>query len=90
MTLIELIEKGLQYDSSWAIYAWRNSPDSPARVGQTQFENGGVLDGMDLIIDGVQLGDALERYCDDDEDSGEHIIWGDFLEWMKDEGYIQE
>lgn len=47
-TLIEILTGGLEYNSTWAIYAERIDsefkPESFARFGQTQFENGGVLD----------------------------------------------
>lgn len=89
-TLVELLEKGLQYDSSWAIYAYGKDADAPARIGQTQFKQGGLLDGMDYIINGQQLGDAILRYTDGDLSTVEHIIWGDFIEWLQEEGYFDE
>lgn len=87
-TLIQLLEKGLPYDSGVAIYAWGKDADAPARIGQTQFEQGGIQDGMDEIINGVRLGDAITRFIDGDEDSREHIVWDDFLEWLGEEGYL--
>lgn len=87
-TLLELLEKGLSYDNGVAIYAWGKGADAPARIGQTQFEQGGLLDGMDEIINGEQLNDAILSYIDGDESAREHIIWEDFLEWLGDEGYL--
>ena len=58
-TLRELVAK-IQYDSSWGIWAATLfTPDSEARYGQRQFENGGVLDDKEFFADGVQIGDFL-------------------------------
>lgn len=77
--LRDLIVNGLQHDSNWGIYAEECSPAAEARIGQTQFEQGGLIDGKRLIVDGVQLGDALLRYTDGDENAD------DFIEdWVDD------
>lgn len=85
-TLVDLLKKGLQYDSSWAIYAYGKGADSKARIGQTQFENGGLLDGMDFIIDGVQLGNAMTAYMDGDEFE---VDYDEFYQWLRDEDRLQ-
>lgn len=71
-TLAELVENGIQYDSSWGIYADECHPDAEARIGQTQFEQGGLLDGKHLIANGVQMGDALSRWFDGDDSDEAH------------------
>ena len=68
MNLIDAISK-IQYDSNWGI--WADTPfipDSEARYGQRQFEQGGVLDGKSFFADGVQVGDYVGRFCDWDDD----------------------
>ena len=86
-TLVDLLEKGLQYDNSWAIYALGTGPDSPARVGKTQFEQGGILDGKELVINGTQLGDAISAYTDGDENF--EIDYSLFLDWLIEEDWIE-
>ena len=93
-TLGELLYKGLQYDSSWGIYAFGTGVDSPARIGQTQFESGGILDGMSFIIDGVRLGDAFLSYMDyptdeEFEDAKSAISMQEFFDYLIDEGWIE-
>ena len=63
-TVASIIKSGVSYDSSWGIYADGCTANAEARLGQTQFENGGVLDGKRFICDGVQLGDAIQRWTD--------------------------
>lgn len=52
-TLIEILTNTLQYDNQWGIYAekidGKFTPESPARFGQSQFENGGVLDNKEHV-----------------------------------------
>jgi hypothetical protein len=59
-TLKELVG-AIQYDSSWGIWAatvgGKFTPESEARYGQCQFENGGLLDEFEFFADGVQIGD---------------------------------
>lgn len=61
-TLIEAIQT-IGYDISWAIYAERIdgefTADSPARIGQRQFENGGVLDDAEYFANGERIGDLM-------------------------------
>jgi hypothetical protein len=48
-TLVDILTGGLVYDNSWDIYAERIDgefrPESPARIGQRRFKNGGVKKG---------------------------------------------
>jgi hypothetical protein len=87
-TLGELLAKGLQYDSSWAIYSHGTGADSPARIGQTQFKQGGLLDGMEKVIDGVALGDAMLSYTEDCDEDYE-IDGEEFLDWLIEDGWIE-
>lgn len=67
MNLTEAITR-IQYDSSWAIWADTPfTPDSEARYGQRQFEQGGVLDSKSFFADGIQVGDYIGRFCDWDD-----------------------
>lgn len=66
-TVASLIKSGISYDRGWGIYATDCSPDAEARIGQTQFENGGLLDSKHFICDGQQLGDALLRWTDGED-----------------------
>ena len=86
-TLIDLIKKGLQYDRSWGIYALGTGKDSPARIGQTQFDFGGLKDGKEFVIDGERLGNAIAEYLDNDPEA-EIQSWSEFLDWMIEEGWI--
>lgn len=51
----------IQYDSSWGIWAelidGKFTPESQARYGQTQFENGGLLDEFNYFADGESIWD---------------------------------
>lgn len=66
-TVRSIIKAGLQYDRGWAIYATSCDAGAEARLGQTQFENGGVLDDKHFICNGEQLGDAILRWTDDED-----------------------
>ena len=80
----------IQNDSNWAVYADSNDPEAPARYGQRQFENGGVLDGKHFVIDGQMAAQALMSYTDGDPAwLDEHGDREEFLQWMIDEGYIK-
>jgi len=87
MKLLNVLSSGfgLAYDKSWAIYSHGTGSHSPARIGQTQFEQGGVLDGMEMVIDGQKLGDALSSYTDDDEE----FDIEEFLRFLIDEDWIE-
>lgn len=63
--LLDLIAK-IQPDDSWGIWAETPfTPDSPARYGQMQFENGGMLDDAVFFADGMQCGDFISEYWED-------------------------
>jgi len=66
LTLKDIIDNGLEYSTSWAIYADGFLSESPARIGSTQFENGGIMDGKKLICNGQELGDLIQSWGPDD------------------------
>ena len=82
---------GIQNSSSWGIWAKGTEPESEARYGQAQFENGGLLDDKTFIIDGEQANRAMLAYCDGDLNwFAEHGDPADFVAWCKENGYIDE
>lgn len=84
MKLIDLLCGDLSYDSQWGIYAekingkWESN--SPARLGQRVFENGGLLDACEFFASNSCVVDFREGYSDGDSNFYE--------EWAAD--YIQE
>ena len=61
-SLAELIQK-IGYDDSWGIWADAPfTPESEARYGQRQFENGGLLDAKEFFASGTRCGDFLTEY----------------------------
>lgn len=66
-TLESIIRSGVSYDDSWGIYADDCRAEAEARIGQTAFEGGGLLDGKTLVCTGKQLGDAIQRYTDGED-----------------------
>lgn len=67
MTLKEAILR-INNESSWSVYA--KSPftaDSEARIGQTQFENGGLLDDKEWVGNGDRINEraSLDSFHDD-------------------------
>ena len=72
MTLIEILTGSISYDSSWAIYAEKIDGEfhneSPARFGQRQFEDGGLLDECEFFATNDAAWDAIENWCDGSED----------------------
>lgn len=74
-TLKEILSGSLSYDSSWAVYAEKNDgefkPESPARFGQTVFENGGMLDDCEYFGTNEIICDSRAEWLDgDDDDDG--------------------
>lgn len=68
MTKMELVDaiKKIQYDPSWAIYAEVPfTEESAARFGQTQFENGGLLDSKEFFANGQQVGNWFVKEFED-------------------------
>lgn len=78
MTLSDIFKRGFQYDSSYSIYIDDTvalTPNTEARVGQNQFEQGGLLDGKVELMDLVQAADAMTEYFEgtDDEDVPSYV-----------------
>lgn len=73
MTLIEIMTGNLNYDSSWAVYAEKIDGvfqgDSEARFGQTQFENGGLIDGCEFFATNAQIIDSIYLWAEGDPGS---------------------
>ena len=78
-TLIEILTGSLSYDSSWAVYAQKIDgkfdPESPARFGQTCFENGGMLDCCEFFGRNDLIADSIQEWFGDFEpwDSHPHL-----------------
>lgn len=79
-TVESLIKSGISYDRSWGIYAESCTADAEARIGQTQFKQGGLLDGKQLICDGQQLGDAIQRWTNGEEFDMDDLDVDSFLQ----------
>jgi hypothetical protein len=74
------------YDLSWAVYAETPfAPHSDARIGQCQFENGGVLDGKQYFADGVLCGDFAYEYAGGDNGEDFSIPTDEIAQAMIDE-----
>ena len=64
---IEKVVRGGNYVSDWAIYADEPfAAESEARQGQTQFDNGGLLDEKSFVATNEQIIDMAHEYCDGD------------------------
>ena len=78
MAFLKDLAGSIQYDSSWGIWAelinGEFTPESQARYGQNQFENGGILDGFEFFADGQKIGDHYSDWC------GEFELH-DFSQW---------
>ena len=78
MSTLNDLAASIQYDSSWGIWAklidGKFSPESQARYGQRQFENGGLLDEFEFFADGEKIGDSIAEYCDGDDDYTDEAI----------------
>lgn len=75
MTLQEILSGGLEYSNSWAVYAQINEkgefePKLAARFGQTQFENGGLLDGFKFFGTNTAISDFLHDWNPEDPTDG--------------------
>ena len=82
MATLKDLASRIQYDSSWGIWAelidGKFTPESQARYGQSQFENGGILDGFAFFAHGEKIGDhqtnwAGEFNLSDWEDEAEDL-----------------
>lgn len=79
-TLIDILTGTLSYDSSWGIYAEKIDgefkPESSARFGQRQFENGGLLDDCKFFLSNESAQDRLDSltgYTDGTAEEREHV-----------------
>jgi hypothetical protein len=86
MTLTEILAGTLSYDSSFGIWAEKIggefTSDSPARFGQVQFENSGLLDGMEFFSRNDLAVDSMSSYLGNFEpwEMGED---GEWQEWIR-------
>lgn len=68
-TLQSILSGNLDYSSSWGIYAEKIEgefrPESPARLGQRIFENGGVLDECEFFATNEAVIDQIHSYIFD-------------------------
>jgi hypothetical protein len=68
-TLLNVLTSDLAYDGSWAVYAERIDgefrPESAARIGQRQFENGGILDGCEFFASNEHILDFVASYLEE-------------------------
>ena len=66
MKLIDILTSGLEYSSTWGIYAelidGKFTSDSEARFGQRHFENGGLNDGFELFANNEYSTDQMDQY----------------------------
>ena len=74
MTLLEILTGHLSYDQSLAVYAekinGKFTTDSPARFGQTTFDNGETLDDCELFERNDQIV-PLNEWAEGDPDFAE-------------------
>ena len=73
MTLKEIFTDSFQYTSSWSIYIDDTvalTPNTEVRVGQNQFNQGGILDGKVELMTLELATDIITEYFGDipDED----------------------
>lgn len=62
-TLKDVIEAGIEESNQIAIYAVTPfTPESEARIGQTQFDNGGLLDDKEFVVNGEALNRHVEIF----------------------------
>jgi hypothetical protein len=86
MTLTEILAGTLSCDSSFGIWAEKIggefTSDSPARFGQVQFENSGLLDGMEFFSRNDLAVDSMSSYLGNFEpwEMGED---GEWQEWIR-------
>lgn len=74
MKLIEAIQR-IQYDDNWTIWAEVPfTPDSEARYGQRQFEQGGVIDDKEVFASGTRCRDFIAAWNASDEENEEEDV----------------
>lgn len=74
MTLVEAILNVGNSDNLGVYATYPFSSKSIARIGQRQFENGGLLDDMVFFASGSSCQDFIERYMELDEDTGDDFV----------------
>ncbi len=63
--LCAVVDGYKSYDAGWAIYSEMPlALENEARLGQTQFEQGGILDGKAFFADGERIIDAISEYAE--------------------------
>ena len=71
--------QNVRYDNSWGVYAEKIdgqfNVDSPARYGETLFENGGLLDDMEFVCNGEAPSNWAVEWCGEDEVTDD--VWDD-------------
>jgi len=77
-TLIDILIGTLSYTSSWEIYAEKIDGEfkgeSPARFGQAQFDNGGLLDDCEFFANNEYATDRMNSYLGRDDGRDEDTI----------------
>ncbi len=70
-TLLEILTGPIPYDSQMGVWAekvnGKFNPQSPARVGQRCFENGGVLDNFSYVWNCESISENREKFTEGDE-----------------------
>jgi len=92
ITILEMASPG----STWGI--WAEGPlewdSTEYRVGQLQFENGGLSDAKRLLITGDQAQGLFDRWCDHDQAFLDSMTpeetARDFFHWLVEEGVFEE
>jgi hypothetical protein len=73
MTLFEIIPCA-SYDPSFGVWAklikGELQPESEARFGQLEYENGGLLDGFVFVCRNDRICDTLEEWMEYDGETG--------------------
>ena len=76
-TLIKILTSPIPYDSQMGVWAEKIDgefkPQSPARLGQRIFENGGILDDFSYVWDCESISYSREDYTEGDE--GFNLEW---------------
>ena len=84
-TLLDILSGDMSYDSYWGIYAekidGKFEPESPARFGQRQFENGGMLDNCEYFSNNESACDDRQSYTDGDDDFNQEWAY-EYIEEM--------
>lgn len=98
-TLIDILTGTLTYSNQWAIYAERIdgkfAPESPARLGQRQYDNGGVWDNCEQFANNEYATDQMWNYLGRTDGRDEDTITAnderEAAEWLIEkinEGYL--